>query len=95
MSYEVQGILEEWTVFKGPLVCLTAHLLAAGTAASLAINHGDLQAGKCRASTVDQRPKRWRVDIKARVETRRAVSKRKCSANHRLSADHSLRSTTS
>lgn len=44
MSCEVQGILEERTVCKGPLVCLTAHLLAAGTAAALAINHGDLQA---------------------------------------------------
>lgn len=75
------------------------YLLAAGTAATLAIKHGafqaeqkdlDMQSIKCRSKT-----KQMKGGHKSRVGTRRAVSKRKCSANHRLSADHSLRSIAS
>lgn len=76
-----------------------SYLLAAGTAAALAIKLGpseaepkllDVQSINCRPKT-----KEWKGGHLSRVGARGPVSRRKCSASHRLSTDHRLRSTTS
>lgn len=77
-----------------------SYILAAGTAAALAIKLGPSQAepkllDMQSTSTVRPKTQESKGGHLSRVGTRGPVSRRKCSANHRLSTDHRLRSTTS